>query len=437
MGGRFEAGLAAVLLLASTAAPAQAPGELVSLLERGDAQAAYALGRQAPERLGDPDFDRAFGVAAIAAGHPAEGVLALERYTLARPADMAARVDLARGYFLLGDDGRAREEFEAALARDPPPALARVVREHLAALAERESAHRAAFAAYVEAGWGYDSNPRAGVEDALISLPILGEVTVGEDGVRRGDRQRQLGAGLRASAPVTPRLAVFAAALAEWIRYPVESDFDQSLFAGSAGFQGRMRAATWRLGASRGYQTLGGDPYRRTHGLFVEAARPVGSRDLAALALQGGKLAYEGVNRVRDSDFAALTLGWRHALGGAWRAHLEASANLGREENIFDDRQDLSRDMGGVRIGIAFSPLEDWSVAASATWQRSRYEAPDPILQTVRDDRYAAAELALAWQAFERFSVRAELGVARNDSNLALYEYRRRTAMLRGRYEFR
>ncbi len=427
----------AALLAHAGASQGQTPLELRALLERGQATAAYELGLRAPERLGDPAFDLVFGIAAVNAGKPAVGVLALERFLLLSPGDEAARLELARGYFLLGDDLRAREEFELALSRNPPAAVVRVIREHLVALRERERRDRATFSGHVEAGLGYDSNPRAGVDNPLITLPVVGEVTVAEQGVRAGDRTRQWGGGFRATLPVTRRVAFFAAGQADISRYPTQDDFDQALYAGSAGLQGPWRGGAWRVGASRAYQTLDRVPYRHTQGVFADLGMPASERDAASIGFQAGRNEFSGFNVVRDSEFATAALGWRHAFAGASRPQVEAGLNFGRERNVNDDRQDLSRDMFGARVGFSLLALGDWSLAAGGVWQRSRYLEPDAVLQTARDDRYLAGELALSWLVMRGLSVRAEFTEARNDSNLALYEYRRRTTMLRGRYEFR
>lgn len=437
MGALAGRALATALVMGSCTALAQSPEELRALIEKGQSEAAYRLGRSAPQRLGDPAFDLAFGIAAIGSGHAAEGVLALERFLLLEPGHEAARVELARGYFLLGDDLRAREEFELALSRRPPPEVARVIAEHLAALRERESRYRPTAMAFLELGGGYDSNPRAGVDNPLISLPIIGEVTVTETGVRVSDRTVQYGGGFRVTAPAFAHVAAFAAGQADVIRYPREGDFDQALYAGSVGLLGQWRRHAWRTGASLGYQTLDRRPYRRTHGFFADWASPLGDRDVVSAGVQAGKLRYEGANSVRNSEFGTLAAGWRHAFAFALQPQIDASVTVGRERNIYDDRQDLSRDLHGARVGLAFAPFPAWTVTAGATWQRSRYHEPDIVLQTTREDRYVAADLALAWAATAAFTVRAELTDARNTSNLALYEYRRWTAILRGRYEFR
>src|SRR3989338_1899886 len=103
------------MLLFNSAAWAASANEVRSLLEQNKPQDAYRLGRASPEMLGDPAFDFFYGIAAIDAGHAGEGVLALERYILSYPDNRDARFQLARGYFILGEDQRARDEFETLL----------------------------------------------------------------------------------------------------------------------------------------------------------------------------------------------------------------------------------------------------------------------------------------------------------------------------------
>jgi hypothetical protein len=427
----------AAAMLAAAAARAQPVDEIRALLDRGQPAAAFELAARFPQRLGEPSFDLLYGIAAVNAGRPGEGVLALERVLLLDPGNEDARLALARGYFLLGDNTRARDELEAALSRNPPPAVARVIREHLEALREREALRRPGFSAYVEAGGGYDSNPRAGVDDPFIILPVLGAVTIPEGGVRAGDRAWQLAGGMRASLPVARRSAVFVAAHAERLRYSEQRDFDQDFFAGSSGFMGRWRDITWRAGASRAYQRLGGAPYRQTHGAFADAVVPAGERNALSLALQAGRFEYAGANQVRDSDFAAVVVGWRHALAAPWRPQLDVAANAGRERNENPDRHDLSRDTAGARVAMAVFPFEAWALSLGASYQYSRYLEPDAVLQTRREDHYLSADLVLSWQMLRDLWLRAELTAAKNESNLELYEYRRHGAVLKGRYEFR
>jgi len=430
--------MAAVVL--ALAAPAQAvaatSATLRALVERGEHAEAYRQGRAESRLAGDPDFDLVFGTAAVHSGHAAEGVLALERFLLLHPERQDARLELARGYFLVHEDVRAREEFQRALASYPPPAARRVIEEHLEALREREGRHRPTFTGFVEGAFGHDSNPRAGIDDPVVSLPVLGEITIGDLGVRRADATLQYAAGMRATAPVTARVAAFASAQADYVRYDEARDFDQDLYGGTLGAAGFGDTHSWRAGVSAGYQTLGRVPYRRSHGLFADGTRVFGTHAISAGA-QWGRLLYEGVNVVRDADFGAVSLAWRRLPSGTWRWAWEVALNAGRERNRSAERQDLSRDVAGGRFGIACTPWDRWSFGAGATYLRASHRAADAVLEVRRSDDYAAIDFAATWRLTRSFALRLELTEARNDSNVALYEYQRRTALVRARYEFR
>lgn len=429
--------MAATILLAAPDLPAATPEALKALLDQGKAEEAYRAGRQTPEQLGNPAFDFVFGVAAIHAGKATEGVLALERFLLAYPEAEAARVELARGYFILGEDGRAREEFEAARQLKPAPALARLIEEYLEAIRAREAKYQPTAMAYLMLGAGYDSNPRAGVDNPEITLPVFGTVTVTDAGLRRGDQAAEYGAGFRLTAPLAPTVIAFATGSMDVRRYPDEGDFDQSTYAGSFGAATRRGAWGARGAALVGYQTLNREPYRRVHGLAFDGSWIPDDRNAYSIALQGGQYGYFGPNSVRDSDFLTATAGWRRLFVGAWRPELEVAGTAGREKNRYDDRQDLSRDIYGARVGASLSPWRSWTFGAGAVWQRSDYKEPDPTLLTTREDRYLAGEASVEWRFAQDFSLRAELLKSRNESNLALYEYRRHAAMLRLRYETR
>lgn len=436
MHGRFRL-LAVGLALVAPLAQAASPGELKALLDQGKADEAYRAGRSTPDQLGNPEFDLVYGVAAVDSGHSSQGVLALERFLLRFPDHEGARLALARGYFNLGEDARAREEFEAALAGNPPPAAVAAIEEYLAAIRARAARYEPTAMAYFMLGAGHDSNPAAGVDNPEITLPVFGEVTVVDSGVRRGDQSREAGAGFRATVPLASGVTGFVAGSADLARHPDVDAFDQETTAGTAGVAGRKGAWGWRGAASLSYQTLGDEAYRRVRGLAFDGSWIADPRNALSAGVQAGRFAYAGANAVRDSDFLSLSTSWRHLFQGASRPEFELATSAGREENRLDARQDLSRDLLGARLAGGFSPWRGWTIGAGAAWLRSRYREPDLALQTTREDRYLAGDLSVEWRFAPSLSARAELLVARNRSNLELYEYGRRVAMLRLRYETR
>src|SRR3954462_12600836 len=141
--------LTAALPLGLQAAPAD---EVKALLDQNKAAEAYALGKRNPDQLGNPDFDFYYGVAAVDAGHAGEGVLALERYVANFPDNQAARLELARAYFVLGDNTRAREEFDVVQKNNPPPNVQANIQRFMDAIRARESAYQTTGGFYAEMG---------------------------------------------------------------------------------------------------------------------------------------------------------------------------------------------------------------------------------------------------------------------------------------------
>jgi predicted Zn-dependent protease len=152
--------LAAALPLFAYAAPSD---DLKALLDQGKAADAYALGKKNPDQLGNPAFDFYFGIAAVDAGHAGEGVLALERYIANFPDNMQARLELARAYYVLGDNVRAREEFDLVQKSNPPAPVQANIERFRDAIRARESAYQTTAGFYAEIGAGYDSPVSGGV----------------------------------------------------------------------------------------------------------------------------------------------------------------------------------------------------------------------------------------------------------------------------------
>jgi hypothetical protein len=83
---------------------------------------------------------------------------------------------------VLGEDARAREEFEAVTRLNPPPGVQAQIDRFLDAIRSRESRFRTTANLYLEIGLGYDSNINGGVGNANIVLPAFGLVTVTQTG---------------------------------------------------------------------------------------------------------------------------------------------------------------------------------------------------------------------------------------------------------------
>ena len=411
--------------------------DVKSLLEQGKSKEAYELGRQHPEQLGDPVFDFFFGVAAIDAGNAGEGVLALERYIINFPGNTSARLELARGYYVLGEDSRANEEFREVLKTNPPAAVKANIQRYLDAIRARESRYKTSGAAFVEAGFGYDSNVNAGVDNANITLPVFGTVTLAAAGVKAHSRFEYFAVGGQLSQPVVPGITVFGGGSFDTKFNNQANQFDQRNLNLNAGLTYLRNKNFYRFSGSYSRVDVDNDLFRDAPGATGEWFYQYDELQTFNTYLQYAHLKYEGTNSVRDSDFYSGGLGYRKAFIGKWQPLLTLGANYAREDNIAGGREDLSRDIYGGRIAFGVTPFPKWAVSIGGAYQRSLYRAPDLFLATIRRDSYYSGDAAISYAFTPNLSVRAEYLYSKNDSNLALFEYRKEVAAFKFRYDFK
>lgn len=432
-------GLVAGLLLASASRLAfSAPADDIrSLLEQGRSAEAYQVGRQHPGELGKPDFDFYFGVAAIDSGRAGEGVLALERYIVRFPENDRARLELARGYFVLGELPRAREEFEAVQKRNPPPNVQAAIDRFMDSIRAQETRYTTTASGYVELGFGHDSNVNSGVGDPVISVPTLGTVQLASAGVATGDRFAHLGLGGHFSHPVGPGMAFLFGLSAEGRNHVsnLEQSFDQKSANGHIGLSYLEDRNLFRAVFSASSLYVDNDRFRETTALGGEFHRQVDELNTASLFVQVARLNYPATP-VRNADFAGLGIGWRHAFVLRMQPVFQVQALIGKEANeAVPVRNDLSRDLYTARGAISLTPAPRWGLSAGVTYTKSRFKAADAFFLTERDDDFVGLELGASYRLTRQLSLRADYQYSSNESNIVLYQYHRNVLLFRARYE--
>lgn len=432
--GWAMAGAFALFAAGAWAAPAD---EVRKLLEEGRSAEAYALGRAHPEELGKADFDFFYGVAAIDSGHAGEGVLALERYIVRFPANDRARLELARGYFVLGELVRAREEFDTVTSHNPPSDVQATIDRFVDSIRSQESRYKSSTLAYVELGGGYDSNANSGVRDPIITVPTLGTVQLSNAGVATESPFGTLGAGVRASYPVAPGVALLGGAALE-AKLHTDSDaqaFDQTVLLAYGGASWLRYKDLFRASASVSRLEVDGSAFRDSLALGGEWHRQVDELNTFSLFGQYARLEYPD-SPVRDSNFYGIGAGWRRAFVARLQPVLELQALAGREQNDASPRRDdLSRNLYTVRGAIATTPAPRWGASFGLAYTASRFREPDLLFGATREDDYYGIELGASYRVSRALSVRAEYQHLDNRSNIALYEYQRDVVALRLRYE--
>ncbi len=434
--------LASCLALSfATSAAIGAPADDVrALLEQGRSAEAYALGRKHPDELGKPEFDFHFGIAAIDSGNAGDGVLALERYIVRFPANDRARLELARGYFVLGEMLRAREEFEAVARKKPPPQVQATIDRFLDSIRAQESRYTPTTNLWVELGAGYDSNVNSGVGNGLISVPAFGnlQLQLAQTGVRSGDSFLSLAGGAQASVPVAPGVALQGGAQfdGKFQSTAFDRQFDQSNLSGYAGVSVIKDRDLFRATVSYSSLYVDYDRFRDVAALGGEWHRQTDERNTLSGFLQYARLDYPG-SPVRDADFYAIGAGWRHAMQHRLQPIFQLQGLVGQERNDFSPvRNDLSRDLYTLRAGVSLTPAPKWGLSAGANFTHSRFKAADPLFRATRKDDFVGLDAGVSYRWSKQMTIKGEYAYSDNRSNLALYKYDRNVIALKLRYEF-
>lgn len=433
------AACAAALLLARPAA-ASPLDELRRLVESGQHQQAFELAQRQPQLAGDVHFDFLYGVAAINAGRVPQGLLALERHLAQVPGNDRARLELAQGYFLLGDYVRARSEFEFVLRYEQPAATRERINRFLEAMQTRQAGtRRPAARLYAELGAGRDNNVNLGTFRDEVEFLFGGVQSIaGTDSQAVADDFVHVALGGEQQLRVSNRLSVFAGADLEQQRHREAQRFDRSNASAYLGFANLAVGALWRSTLTVGHLAVGDARYRDVLQLGTEATWSLSPETQLMGFGQFGEQRFAGSEASRDGRALALGAMISHS-PAQWPGQPSLGLRLAwaQETNIARTRDDLDKDGPLLRVFASLSPLPRVRLAVGAAFSRQTWGDVDVIaFGTRRRDDYLAVDGLLSVAINARWSARAEAQWSRTRSNQDVYDNSRKSAALKLRAQF-
>jgi tetratricopeptide (TPR) repeat protein len=387
---------------------------------------------------GREDYDYLLGVAAIEAGHPDRATLALERVLAMNPNHAAARLDMGRAHFALGDYDRARVELEDLLGHDPPPAARDTIERYLAAIDRRRPDGGIRATGYLEASAGHDSNINAGVSQNALFLPLFGATFVlAPNAVKQKDEFFALAGGVELAVPVRRSLSLIAGLDLRQRGYDSLDVFDYRSAEVKAGVQvlGRRDVVRATLGTNQ-YE-LDYESYRRLHAANLEWRRQLDRHTQISLYGQALQIRYlQPATRAQSSDMVLAGAGATRTLDEATRTYVSGNLFLGFDDAT-DQRLDGDRGLYGLRAAVqtGLRPTLDGYVVLGV--QRSDYETENPVFATTRSDTQYDVALGLHWRFARDWSLRPQVTYTKNDATTAINEYDRYEASLALRRDWR
>jgi len=415
---------------------AEVADEMKALIEQNRAADAYALGMKHPDLMGEPMFDYFFGVAAIDSGRISLGVLSLERALLSNPKNDLVRLELARGYFALGEYQRSREEFEEVKKTYPPAGVVATVNTYLDAIKLKENPTQIQYGAYVELGMGNNSNVNTATAVNNIILPIFGPVTLTSSALPQRSAFAYESAGANANIPIDENVSAFVNASATAQKYSQVNGYNLNVSNGMTGIKINDGQNQYKIAAMASIAQLDSVPVPNTYGAGAEWIRQL--TDTQSIMLGGGttKLTYPSQYNAYNANLNIGTAGYRKMFPTAmWKPVVDVNANYAHQ-NDTSDRPDLGRRIAGATLQLSFLPKDLWAVSVGGGYTHSKYDANDLLYQAPRSDNLLSGNLMVQYKLTKELSTRLEFTYYNNLSNLSLYSYDQWTGAIKLRYDW-
>lgn len=433
--------LCAMLFAASALAQDATVARARSLLQAKQPQAAFDLLDPLEEaRAGDPEFDYTLGVAAVDSGKLTRGVFALERVLAVQPNHPQARAEIARAYFLMGEDRAAREEFEAVRASKPPPGVSATIDQFLDALQAREGGPRFAtgIEGYLEAGYGRDTNANAASSAGSFALPAFGGAVfnVNAAGQKTPAWFRSWAAGVSGRYRFNANWGLLGSASISERNYESFDRFD----VGSTSADGGV---SWRrdkhevVGLLQTQETrVDNNAFRRANGGTVQWRYSLAPDSQLTVYGQHTRLAYPGQRQrdaVRDVVGGAYAKLFKHKLNPT----VYVSAYGGEEKENNSGFAHFGHEVIGARAGGQITISPEWTAFINASYEERRYRGNDPLFLVKRQDQQTDVRIGAAWAITKSWSLTPSLSYTENRSNIIINDYSRWVLSLTARLDIR
>ena len=310
--------------------------EADALIQKGKPADAYILLEPLEfNHSGEPRFDYLIGIAALDSGKPDKATLAFERALAVNPDFAAARLDMARAYYQLGDMLRARTEFTTVLEQNPSEAARRTIQKYLEAIAEQESGRLTRVTGYVEGITGHDSNVNYSTSQTQIFVDYFAaSYPLDPTSIKASDNYYGLAIGGAITHSLESNWSMYAGADLWQRNNHIQKSFDSLGLDARTGVMLGAKNEHLRFGVFGGRYNLGVSHYSDINGLNAEWSHVFSpSNQFKAFGQYAQYRFLEAVMQVNDYNQQVLGIGWLHVQANG-KSTLFGSLYHGTETDI-------------------------------------------------------------------------------------------------------
>lgn len=358
-----------------------------------------------------------------------EAIAVFREILVNRPELVRVRLELARAFFLKGQDGLARRHFRLVLAGGVPPPVVANVGRFLNIMRARKR-----WTGYFGAAIAPDSNLNAASDAETIYIDFLGTRLPFQ---REGDFGARSGLGLSIwgggeyQQPLSERLRLRVGADMVQREYSGK-DFDQTFLVAHAGprwLAGPMTDLSLLATAQR--QWLGGHPYIDEAGARLELDRRLASRLWVRGTAAYRERDCHGCD-YRDGPLVDFTANFAWTVAPTLRVHM--TVGYERDYSSSEHWRNLGR---WVRVGTSLTLPLGFTLGTSAQMRRVYYEGSGAAHLTLdgrqRLDRTRTFSLSILNRAFTLYGFSPQLALIHEarQTNAQAWDYERNRAELR------
>ncbi|MEO8716706.1 MAG: tetratricopeptide repeat protein [Burkholderiales bacterium] len=433
-GGKVTRFWRAVFLLIAwslaAASWAQSDAEIVaqgeSLVRAGRYADAYKLLEPLEDRLaGSLKFDYLLARSALEIGQPSKASFIYERILAVEPNYVGVRLEMGRAYLALGDYARAKLEFETVLRFQNLPADLRQQAQVYGKAAEEYLAGKKTVGhAYLEYGYGYDSNPQSATRISEISLAGGGTLLLPQTALPQGDQYHALAVGGELAHALSDKISIFLGVDGRARQYTDLSVANWGTVDGRTGLGYNSGVHNVRFAVTGGRFWLDSLKTRDSSGATLDYRYLAGKQDQISVGIAASRNKFlPDALKINSYDLYQGSIGLLH---GAADGRGAAGVTLvGGIENELNGRVDGDRPFVGTRLTLqrAFTGSVGAFLVAGA--QYGKYSETNPLFGVRRADKLYDVTAGVSWSFAKGWSLRPQVLYMKNQSNLPLYEYDR------------
>jgi len=385
------------------------------------------------EQEGDPYFDYYYGVSAIDSGFASKGVFALERVLLVFPEDSVTRLELARGYFVLKEYARSRQEFEAVLSTSPPESVKRTAYLYLDKIRLEESRYKTTVSGFAEVGAGYDSNVNSAPGNTFNGF-------LTPSSIEQGDNFYNLAAQVQVVYPFLPGWRANVSATGLLKKNQDLNKFDTATGILQTGLSLTSEASLYTIDLVAQEFQLDGDNYRRLLGVNTGWRYDINELSNFSTSLQFANLKYD-IFPILDSNLYSLNVGYTEQFSVPTTPVFFSNIKIGKEDaksGRAAAQSDTDRDIYSLNLGLTLSLSTKFLIQAAAGVQNSQYTGNNALLNNndKRKDNFVSANLNFLWLINYKWRLETRISYVDNRSNIELREYDRTMTSVNLNYNY-